>query len=57
MDDVKECCANLDNRSEPEAVEGNPEGDLVFTRCKVCQCRHFELTVDVGKLGALGATL
>lgn len=49
-DDRKECCkdpANLYRR------ENDPEerGDLVIYRCKVCECRHFELTADPGKLG------
>lgn len=54
---IKECCAEAANRTEPEAVEGHPEGDLLVERCKVCGCRHFELSVDTGKLGLYGQGL
>ncbi len=43
------CCENLDNRTEPEFVDGRT--DLTFTRCSVCDRRHFELEVDPGVVG------
>lgn len=45
-----ECCNDLDNRTEPEYVEGASDGAF-FTRCKACGCRHFEVEVDPVKLG------
>ena len=55
-DNRKNCCkeaANLFRR------ENDPEErlDLFVYRCKVCGCRHFELTADPGKLGLRGAPL
>jgi hypothetical protein len=47
---VKECC------TKPENLEERPSGkpDLALRVCKVCGARHFELTVDMGKLGLEG---
>lgn len=57
-DDIKDCCADLNNRGETdESDQPSPMGDLTISTCQVCGCRHFELTVDPGKLGLLGATL
>lgn len=42
-DKRKECC-------KPEAGNLGPvireRHDVTFRRCRVCQCRHFEFTVD-----------
>jgi hypothetical protein len=52
---MESCCENLENRTESEPVEGKP--DLTVQRCVVCNRRHFELTVDPGRLGMWGGTL
>jgi hypothetical protein len=50
---MPECCAISENlREEPS---GKP--DLVLRRCQVCQCRHFELTVDPGVIGVTGTAM
>jgi hypothetical protein len=46
---MEPCCENLENRTEPELVEGR--SDLTITRCKVCGRRHFELTIDPAVIG------
>lgn len=46
---MQPCCAAPENLTEPEPVEGR-EG-LTVQFCKVCGRRHFELTVDPGRLG------
>ncbi len=50
MDNRKECCNQVENL---ELQQGD-KSDLKILRCKVCGCRHFELTVDPGKLGLRG---
>ena len=50
-DKRKDCCKVEENLGP--AVQERP--DLVYRHCKVCQCRHFELTLDPGKLGLQGA--
>ena len=52
MDDRKDCCKDPENL---ELTQVNT--DLLVNVCKVCGCRHFELTVDPGKLGMVGAKL
>lgn len=49
----KACC--LDEKN----LEIRPSGkeDLVLKVCKVCNCRHFELTLDKGKIGVQGKGL
>ena len=47
-DSMEECCKDPDNRSLPMSVDHR--NDLTFTVCK-CGRRHFELSVDAGKLG------
>lgn len=42
----KSCCRDQKNLHVIEEV-----GDRVTRRCRVCKCRHFELTVDPGRLG------
>ncbi len=44
---MKPCCEDPANRSKPEQVKD----DVQVTRCEVCDCRHFELTVDPGVVG------
>jgi len=47
------CCAIPENlHEEPSGKE-----DLVLRRCRVCQCRHFELTMDPGVIGVTGKSL
>lgn len=41
----KECCANTENLER----FSTHKKDLVVDVCKVCQRRHFELTVDPGE--------
>ncbi len=47
-DKRKECCKKPENLREPERLRD----DLVFRRCKVCGCRHFELTLEPGHFDA-----
>jgi hypothetical protein len=49
---VKDCCTNPNNLRVTEQ-----RGDLVVKTCHVCQCRHFEVTVDPGKFGVDGSKL
>ena len=51
-DHRKECCKQPENL-KPYQVRP----DLAVNKCQVCGCRHFELTVDPGKLGLRGASL
>ena len=54
MGERKECCrieANLVPRPDMERP------DLSVMVCRVCRCRHFELTVDVASLRALPAAV
>ena len=51
-DKRKECCQKVENL---ELRLYRP--DLVINVCKVCGCRHFELTVDPGKLRLRGQSL
>lgn len=50
---IKECCQDPANLEEQES--GKP--DLTLRVCRMCGCRHFELTVDPGKFGVTGVTL
>lgn len=43
----KRCCRNEQNLG-PIIRES---AVLTYRRCRVCQCRHFELTADMGKFG------
>jgi hypothetical protein len=49
-DKRKDCCKN------PENLELQPSDkpDLTIFKCRICQCRHFELSMDAGKLGVSG---
>ena len=50
---MNECCRDEKNLSETV----QERKDLVYRRCGVCGCRHFELTVDPGELGVQGKEL
>jgi len=45
-----ECCRVKEN-CEPHQLKA----DLVVERCKMCGRRHFEFSMDPGKLGIFGA--
>lgn len=49
MNEKKECCKNVEN-----LVPSQERPDLIINVCKVCNCRHFELSVDIGSLGLKG---
>ena len=55
MGDIKECCKKPENLG-PSEPTGAPQETM--RRCKVCNCRHFRLTVEPGlyvaKLSQLG---
>lgn len=54
---MNECCKdpkNLESYDEPTAPA---DENLVVTKCAVCGCRHFELTVDPLKLDFTGGSL
>lgn len=40
----KECCQKTENLE----LQPSERKDLVVYKCKVCGCRHFELSVDPG---------
>lgn len=42
----KECCMIAEN-----LVSQNERPDLIISVCKVCNCRHFEVTLAAGSLG------
>jgi hypothetical protein len=48
----KPCCEKEENL---ESKQDRP--DLVIKTCKVCGCRHFELSVDPIRMGIKGASL
>ena len=48
-DKRKDCCKQSEN-----LVPHQERPDLVIKVCKVCHCRHFEVTLDPGKLGLAG---
>lgn len=50
---LKACCAKESNLKL--VPTGRP--DVLMKTCKVCNCRHIELTVDPGVLGVVGASL
>lgn len=56
MDERKPCCQDPGNLQRDKAEERNRPG-LVCMRCQVCQCRHFELTVEPGVLGLRGESV
>jgi len=50
---VNDCCQDTENRGPVERVSE----DLSFTRCLVCEAKHFELELDpdeiVGEVNGL----
>jgi hypothetical protein len=48
----KVCCQQEENIYVAEQVD-----NLVIRKCKVCGCRHFELSVEAGQIGLTGARL
>ena len=58
---MKPCCANLENRVAghgPRGDVGMPSHeDAEITHCRVCECRHVEVTLDPGQLGVVGMPL
>lgn len=56
---VKDCCQRPENLrviTHQEAGVGFNK-DTVIKRCAVCQCRHFEMSVDPIPLGVAGASI
>jgi len=51
-DKRKECCKQLEN-----LLPHQERPDLIINVCKVCGCRHFELTIDPGKIGLRGGNI
>jgi hypothetical protein len=49
-DKRKECCKLIENLE----LQQNDKPDLTIQKCKVCGCRHFEVTLDPGSLGLVG---
>jgi len=49
-DNVKDCCKQPEN-----LVPHQDRPELLVNVCKVCGCRHFELTLEPGVLGVVGA--
>ena len=47
MDERKDCCKVAENLKP----EDTGRLELELSRCQVCKCRHFELTVDPGSIG------
>ena len=43
---IKECCQKEENLGPPEAT-GAPQETM--RRCKVCNCRHFRLSLEPGQ--------
>lgn len=52
-DTRKDCCRLEENLGAPET----DAPDRWFRRCRVCQCRHFVLKVDPGRIGIRGNAL
>lgn len=51
---MKPCCADPANRLPgpgPRGYSGEPREDEVVEHCRVCTCRHYELTVDPLEIG------
>lgn len=52
-DERKECCKVVENLEKQDT--GKPE--LEMWKCKVCGCRHFELSADPGVYALKGAKI
>lgn len=52
---IKECCQKKDNLYlDEDETKGCMEGEVCY-RCRVCNCRHFQVTLDPGHIGLRGA--
>lgn len=49
----KECCQKEENLE----LQPKDKADLIIWKCKICGCRHFELTIDPGRIGLKGIEL
>lgn len=55
---VNVCCADPGNREDgPGPRGGETPDDMTVTHCRVCDCRHFEVTVDPVLIGVEGKGL
>jgi hypothetical protein len=52
-DQRKECCRVKENLEPQDS--SRPE--LTIVKCKVCGCRHFELTIETVEVGVTGQGL
>ena len=43
MGELRPCCVDLANRGEPQPTD-KPE--LIYTVCRVCGAKHYELSID-----------
>jgi len=53
MNERKECCQKPENLE----LQPNNRAELTIMVCKVCGCRHFELSVEPLQIGVQGAVL
>ena len=53
MAEIKECCQQAKNLYEMPDDRKN----IVVRKCKVCACRHIEITVEPGELGVFGGAV
>ena len=53
MNEKKECCQKQENLE----LHKTDDSDLIFYKCKVCGCRHFELTVQPGIIFSKGQVI
>ena len=54
------CCADPANRLPgpgPRGLAGEPREDEAVEHCRVCTCRHYELTVDPLEIGLTFGTV
>jgi hypothetical protein len=54
MKQERKYCCNQEENLGP-IIQERP--DLIYRRCKICNCRHFELSLDPGKIGITGNNL
>lgn len=47
---MNECCQKSDNLEK----QPSDKPELRILKCKICGCRHFELSVDPGIIGLEG---
>jgi hypothetical protein len=50
---MNECCQDPENRREGHGPRGGPTppDDVTVTYCIVCECRHFEASIDAMTVG------